>query len=363
MATVEPPATQAGGSGPGRSVPVSTPGVPRLRTALRAGACTGVGSLPHRSAHDAAVFALREYDIPAIPTLPRRSPAEGMIAQALVGIRGVTLGQYGSIAVDAEQLDPDAPVQTDLGHDAYAGLRAFLEVAAARQYWGPVKWQFTGPVTLGVALTRVGVPAERAFAVAAASVRAHVATIAGAVAAALPESPQVVWFDEPWLGELMSPGFPIAPDPAIDLLSTAMAILEPVATVGVHSCAGADVASLLAAGPTLLSIPVEPRLVDVAGYLTRFLEDGGRIAWGVVPTAGPIATSADRPWRQLSDIWCELVNRGCDPVELRRRSLVTPACGLGLHTPSVADRVVGITREIGRKVNDQAVASRFALGA
>jgi hypothetical protein len=43
--------------------------------------------------------------------------------------------------------------------------------------------------------------------------------------------------------------------------------------------------------------------------------------------------------------------------------VVTPACGLGLHTPSVAERVVRLTREIGRRVNDQAVASRFALGA
>ena len=117
--------------------------------------------------HDAAAFALREYDLPAIPTLPRRSPAEGMIAQALVGIAGVTLGQYGSIAVDVGRLDPDAPVATDLGHDAYAGLRAFLAAAAARQLRGPVKWQFTGPVTLGAALSRVGAPADLAFDVAA----------------------------------------------------------------------------------------------------------------------------------------------------------------------------------------------------
>jgi hypothetical protein len=363
MITGEPPAGGAGGNDPDRDGRTLLPVVPALGDALRPGACTGVGSLPHRSVHDAAAFALREYDVPAIPTLPRRSPAEGMIAQALVGIGGVTLGQYGSIAVDVHRLDPAAPVETDIGHDAYGGLRAFLADASARQYRGPVKWQFTGPVTLGAALTRVGVPADRAFAVAAAAVRAHVAAIAHAVAAALPASPQLVWFDEPWFGDLMSPGFPIAPDPAVDLLSTAMAMLEPVATVGVHCCADADVASLLAAGPDLVSIPLDARLADVAGYLTRFLEDGGRIAWGAIPTDGPIATSADRAWRLLSEVWCELVNRGCDPVELRRRSLITPACGLGLHTPAVADRVVRMTREIGRKVNDQAVASRFALGA
>jgi hypothetical protein len=330
---------------------------------LRPGAATGVGSLPHRSVHDAASFALREYDLPAIPTLPRRSPAEGMIAQALVGIAGVTLGQYGSIAVDVGRLDPDAPVATDLGHDAYGGLRAFLAEAAARQLRGPVKWQFTGPVTLGAALTRVGAPADLAFTVAAKAVRAHLKAIADAVALALPASQQVVWLDEPWMGELMSPGFPIAPDQAIDLLSTAMAILEPAATVGVHCCAGADVASLLAAGPLVLSLPLDARLVDVAGYLGRFLDGGGWIAWGAVATDGPIATSSERAWRLLSDVWCELVNRGCDPVELRRRSLITPACGLGLHSPAVADRVLRLTREIGRRVTEQALAGRFVFGA
>ena len=187
MSTGEPPAGGAGGQDPAGDRRAALPIVPPLGDTLRAGACTGVGSLPHRSVHDAAAFALRDYDVPAIPTLPRRSPAEGMIAQALVGITGVTLGQYGSIAVDADRLDPAAPVETDIGHDAYGGLRAFLADAAARQYRGPVKWQFTGPVTLGAALTRVGVPADRAFAVAAASVRAHVAAIATAVAAALPE--------------------------------------------------------------------------------------------------------------------------------------------------------------------------------
>ena len=82
-----------------------------------------------------------------------------------------------------------------------------------------------------------------------------------------------------------------------------------------------------------------------------------------MPTDGPIAAIGERPWRQLSDVWCALVQRGCDPVLLRRRSLLTPHCGLGLHTPAVADRVCGVAREVGRRVYEQARASRFALGA
>jgi len=333
---------------------------PSLDDVLRPGAATGIGSLPHRCAHDAVAFALRAYDVPAIPTLPRRSPAEGMIAQAVLGIEGVTLGQYGSIAVDVRRLDPCAPVATDLASDAFAGFRVFLDAAAAGDLRGPVKWQFVGPVTLGVALTRAGVAVGTAFAVAVRAVRAHLIALSDVIAAALPDSPQLVLLDEPWFGDVMSPGFPIAPDPAIDLLSGAMAAIEPRATVGVHCCADVDIASLLAAGPHVLSVPVRPQLVGVAGYLDKFLRDGGRIAWGVVSTDGPITCSDERPLRLLGDVWCSLVQRGCDPALLRRRSLVTPHCGLGLHTPPVADRVCRITRDIGRRVQRQAVTGGFA---
>ena len=79
-------------------------------TYLTGGIATGVGSLPHRDARAAAEFALvTTPDLPAIPSLPKRSPADSMIAQAVVGIRGISVGQYGSIVVDVPRVDPFAP--------------------------------------------------------------------------------------------------------------------------------------------------------------------------------------------------------------------------------------------------------------
>jgi hypothetical protein len=333
-------------------------GVPRLGE-LRPGTATGVGSLPHRSLREAVRFAITEYDIPAIPSLPRRCPAEGMVAQALVGINGVTAGQYGSIAVDPAAVDPNAPVITDIATDSFSGLRCFLDDAAAAGLDGPIKWQFVGPVTLGVALARAGLTDDVAFAVAARAVRSHVVSLLVAVASALPQCPQIVVIDEPWFAQLLSPGFPIAPDPAIDLLSGAMASISAVATVGVHCCGAADVASLVAAGPDVLSIPARPALAAAAGYLARFLEGGGRIAWGVVATDGPMFVSPDRHWRELSELWAELERRGVDAVLLRRRSIVTAHCGLGLHTPVVAERVCRAVREIGQRIAVSACEDRY----
>ncbi len=227
---------------------------------LLAGAATGVGSLPHRDARAAAEFSLRENELVMIPSLPRRSPAESLIAQAVVGTPGVTLGQYGAIAVDLDRLDPEAPVVTDLAADGFGGFRAFLDRAADSGIAGTtVKWSFVGPVTLGVALIRAGAPSEIAFDVAVRSVRSHVAALGRAVGEALPGSPQLVVLDEPAMADLMSPDFALPPDAAVDLLSTAMAVAEPLGAVGVHCCAPADWASLLAAGPRVLSMPATPR--------------------------------------------------------------------------------------------------------
>lgn len=326
---------------------------------------TGIGSLPHRDAAEAAELALRSLDLPAIPSLPRRSPAEGMIAQALVGLRGVTVGQYGGVAVDARQVDLDAPVASDLHHDAFVGFRSFLEAAAPR--WGlsggaAVKWQFVGPVTLGLALVRAGVSPAIAFDVANHAVRSHVRNLLAAVDAALSGCRQLVFLDEPSLGQLMNPDFPIAPERAIDLVSASLAAIEPAATAGLHCCGAADRASLIAAGPSVLSVPVDSSLVDVAGSLARFQEHGGIVAWGAVPTSGPIPTSAERPWRRLSDLWSELAQRGCDADRLWGQGMITPECGLGMHTPQVAERVYRLTAEVATRARELA-ASRSGLGA
>ena len=173
----------------------------------------------------------------------------------------------------------------------------------------------------------------------------------------------MVFIDEPKLDELMGAKFPIPPDTAVDLVSAALAAIEPVAVTGLHVCATADIASLVAIGPDVLSVPVDLRLLESAGYLARFLSDGGTIAWGAVPTEGPMATSAERPWRRMVDLWCEMVKRGADPAQLRQQSIITPECGLGTHTPAVAERVHQLAADISERVRDQASATRFSLGA
>lgn len=333
---------------------------------LPCGVATGIGALPHRDAVQAARFVLDDLPLPAIPNLPRRSAAEGIISQALVGLPGVTLGQYGSVAIDLRAVDPDAPVITDLQHDAFTGFRTFLDEAPNWQTehgreLSHVKWQFVGPVSFGMALVRAGMPQPLAFAVAAHAVRSRLRHLLDAVAAKLPGVQQVVMLEEPAMSDLLLPGFPLQRDAALDLVSGAMAVIEQRATPGLHVCGGVDVATQLATGPAVLSLAVRRDVLDAAGYIGRFLDGGGHVAWGVVATTGPLTSSVDRPWRHLTGLWNQLVERGVDSTLLRRQSLVTPECGLGMHSPSIAQRVHSVVVEVGRRLQSRA-GTRF-LGA
>jgi hypothetical protein len=327
---------------------------------IRAGSTIGVGSLPHRNARSAAEFSFEFFDIPTMPRLPTRSPAEALVAQALIGTPGIALGQYGTIAVDVGRLDPEAAVTTDLASAGFVGFNEFLKVAQAREYSGPVKWQFVGPISVAAALQRAGATPRVAFDVALGTVRSHVQAISSVIAAALPDSPQLLILDEPYAEDVLSRDFPIPPDEAIDLVSGAMAAVESVATVGVHCGGDVDITALLASGPRLLSLRVSESLVQLSGYLERFLANDGWIIWGAVATEGPIGVSARRSTRALGSLWAELAKRGCDPERLQAQALIGPAGGLSSFTPGVAEDVCRAARAVSQAVCAAAVTTTTA---
>jgi methionine synthase II (cobalamin-independent) len=326
---------------------------------LKAGMVTAIGSLPHRDADAAAAFVLRHTpSLPALPQLPRRSPLEGMVAQGARGIVGVDVRDDGTLTVDPAKLDPSAPVEPAVDGASHAGVLAFLSLAAGRTE--PVKAQLTGPITLGLALVDAGAPADVAFAVAAAAVRAKGAALVSLLQRRLPDAPLVVFLDEPGLTARL----PIDGESAVDILSSGLAVLEDHAVTGVHCCGATDWRLASAAGATVLSLPVDHESVLAsATALNAHLERGGWIAWGAVPTNEPLGTDADRLWRRVSSVWCELVQAGCDPLLLRKQALITPACGLVGHGPSQAARALKLAATVAQRVTDQAAATFLSAGA
>ncbi len=334
------------------------------RIELARGLATSIGSLPHTDPRAATTFVLERHPrLPAAPSLPNRSGMERMIAQAAWGVPGVTVLPDGSLEVDNPRaIDPRAPL-TEAGIDGepFGGLRAFLSAVAGRR--APIKLQLTGPVTLGIALSTVGVPVQRAFAMAGAAVRARARALVNAARETAPMAPLVVFLDEPGLTAAMQRGFPLDPNRTIDLVSSALAALEPHAITGLHCCGVADWRVVLQAGPQILSLPLLMGAAEHAGAIGAFLERGGWVAWGAVPTSGPLGATPERLWHHLSAEWCALTQGGCDPVLLREQALVTPACGLASHGEEQADLVLSLTNQVARRLETQTHGMRLTVGA
>lgn len=324
------------------------------------GLATGIGSLPHTDAQDAAEVVLRCLpDFPAAPQLPARDPREGMLAQWLGALPEVEVAADGSFSIlGTSDLAPECVFD----ESAHAGLLAFLDAASALER-APVrmKVQVTGPLTLGLALLAAGVPEQRAFRRAAEVAREWSVAIEELLHTRLPQTSVVLFFDEPALVAWRRGNAPLDRESAIDVLSGALAAVDCI--TGVHVCGDGDLGLALESGPQVLGVEVGEALVRDAIALSRFLDGDGWIAWGAIPTDRPVGESADKHWRRLAMVWCELTRRGCDPVPLRARGMITPACGLAGYGASQAERVLGIARELAARVHDQAVAARLTLGA
>ena len=337
-------------------------GEPLLGGAIRAGMATGIGSLPHRDAHAAAALTLRCLpELPAAPQLPLRSRREGVVAQWAGAVPGVVVHGDGAIELTAA-LDPLGSPRTVFDAETHAGLLTFLDVAG-RQPRPPerVKVQVAGPLTLGVAFVEAGMEIDLAFALGARVARAWAGAIAELVAERLPGAALVCFLDEPALVCWRGAEGPIDREVATDLLSTALAACGGVS--GVHVCGQGDLRLALDAGPQVVHFDVAALDLDDTSTLSRFLDGGGWIAWGAIPTHRPVGEQPQPLWKALLDAWCELTRRGCDPVQLRGQALVAPACGLAGHGASQAERAMLLAREIGNRVHDQAAATKLAVGA
>ncbi|MEJ7584997.1 MAG: hypothetical protein WKF43_13175 [Acidimicrobiales bacterium] len=340
-----------------------------MRTAtFTSGVPTSIGSLPHRDRDAAVAFILERHpELPAAPSLPALDGRESMLAQAAWGVAGITVAGSGRLSIESSLLDPDAPLgDPALAGVAFATFRRFLVAVSDRT--APIKLQLTGPITLGLALFELGIDADLAFRIASRAVHERAVQVLAAAAEHTPARSLVVFIDEPGLSAAARPDFPLSTEETIDLVSGALAVIEPHAVTGLHCCGPADWRALLQAGPQILSLPVEigpdveSGIVASGSALNSFFERGGWVAWGAVPTGRPLGPGAGRPWRVLSTQWRALVEAGCDPVRLRRQALITPPVAWPC-TARATPRVLELTRDLAARLQDPGVGVTLSVGA
>lgn len=329
---------------------------------VRSGVTVATAELPHRDVRRAVDFAFEAFELPTAPSLPGRSGGESGLAQALTGVAEVSAGADGALRAEPLPSVTAASIRADLARPAFTGLRAFLEHGRRRAHATPVRWTLPGPITAGVALVRAGMAPTTAFEFAGRAGRAHVVAIAEAVAVAMPQAPQLMVLDESRCPPLGAPDCPISAGEAVDLLSSVLAPVERTVAVGVRVGGNADLGLVLESGPRVLEVPATVDPATCAGHLTDFLARGGWITWGVVAAEAGIVDPPTRAWNRLTDLWCQLVRRGCELSALRGQAMFATADGLAAHTPAGAANIAATVADVARLVRGDTGAARLVLG-
>ncbi len=85
-----------------------------------------------------------------------------------------------------------------------------------------------------------------------------------------------------------------------------------------------------------------------------FLERGGILAWGIVPTTDSIKEATLNGLMDKMVYAVDyLVNAGIDLKLITENSLITPSCGTGTMPLEDAEKAMTLTYELTRKIKDK----------
>jgi hypothetical protein len=136
-----------------------------------------------------------------------------------------------------------------------------------------------------------------------------------------------------------------------ELNSIAGGILNQDGIPGVHVCAGMDWTLIFDSKIRVVNFDAYdymPSMMVLAEPINNFLQRGGILSWGIVPTNNKAWEENVESIRQrLEGNISELVRRGVNEAMLRQQSMITPSCGTGTLSKELAEHIYKLLLGIG----------------
>ncbi|MDF2568601.1 MAG: hypothetical protein K0R55_205 [Sporomusa sp.] len=345
---------------------------------LRANRATGLGSLPHQDEGTALkIIAKAMPHWPHWPQLPGKMPEQGFVVQYVqpllkMGILTVTppkdpvfarlesgwedkVTSFYKYYMDFLNGDVHAEQVFALEGAAFAGLEAFTTHFS--QYFPNaegVKGHISGPLTVGLQIKD-----ERGRPCFYEDMLRDILVKCLAVEAVLEARrlkalglPIMIFIDDPCLFLIgASTHITLTKEDASAALA---AIIEQLhqegVKVGVHACAGIDWSILFNLSVDVISFDAYHYFTGMALQaegLARYLDQGGKLAWGLVPTS-------EEAWQETPESIvarfieqsAELAKRGINPAILRQNIIWTPSCGTGALPVDLAEHIYGLVEGV-----------------
>jgi methionine synthase II (cobalamin-independent) len=170
----------------------------------------------------------------------------------------------------------------------------------------------------------------------------------------------ILFMDEPSLTGFGSAFSAIQRHEVIQILQTIMGYLRDhsSALIGIHCCGNTDWPMLMEAGPDIINLDAFAYMDHFLLYpdeVEKYLESGGTVAWGIVPTADFTGTeSVEGLFSKLEAGFDRIYEWGVDPHLVAERSLLTPACGMGTVPVQHAESGMDLLSQLAEKYQKMA---------
>lgn len=345
------------------------------------GQLTGIGSLPHQDA-DAALDLIFKYmpTGPHWPQLPKMSAQEGFIQQYLQPLFSLQmlyldenkvphfrdnekdwtekLTKFYQLYLDIESAQDDRQYLSlfafpqETAHGFYKFVNKDFSSYPVKPFF--VKGQVSGPVTVGLQVVASdGVPAFYRDDLRDILLKTLAFNALWQVKLLQEKKlPVLLFIDDPGLVAYgQSTTVALSRALITKALAEMVAVLKNAgALVGVHCCAGIDWSILFELDLDIVSFDAFNYFDSLLVYtssLSDFLDRGGVLGWGIVPTSWEIerhdTTSLYRLWQQQISI---LSGKGISENLLKKNYLLTPSCGAGTMEVEKASSVYEITSSL-----------------
>jgi methionine synthase II (cobalamin-independent) len=332
---------------------------------------TGVGSLPHTSPKEAYDLILNNLkEIPFWPQLSNLSFKENMYAQFSYLLPNVVIDEVNKrVFIDTSKDESPAEnflaqiLEENVDYFAYQkeyfqGLYGMLERMESLNEIKVFKGQITGPISLGFQVTdenRKPIYYNDFYRDMMIKNLRMMAIWQERELKKLCDR-TMIFLDEPFLSMIGSAFTSIDRKKAIDQMNEVLSGIKGVKAI--HCCANTDWSLVLETNIEVLNFDAyeyADNLFLYADKVIEFLEKGGMIAWGIVPTmeenldkenVGSLTERLEKNMKTLAE-------KGISMNDILQSSIITPSCGLGPSTIRGAEKALPILREISKKMRDR----------
>lgn len=308
---------------------------------------TGIGSLPHRNAAEACSLIFDTFDIPFWPQLPGVSFKEFMIPQYSEGLpffridpdrQTVWIEKNSSDELERFYEGWTEESRIAISADYASGLHAFMRAIRNRRF-DALKGHTTGPLTFTLGLKNSeGKPVffdEELREISLMLLKAKTKWQIDILKACADDV--IIFIDEPILSALGSSGYlGVSTDEALRLLQEISGAVRSAGGIpGIHCCGNADWPLVIKSGVDIINFDAYDYADAIALFpeeLQGFLEKGGWLAWGIIPTSDAIIGENPDSIRSRFETGILKLSRALPEALIRSKMILTPSCGTGSRT-------------------------------